>query len=216
MRERPPFPDSAPERLDAVIAPTSAGEAVDIAPGETILYPGRGHLLYRVIEGLVRLYSLDETGSGMTLRYVKPGGYFGEEASLGLPRRYFAEASTAVRLERIPPQALSTGGINALNRHLVAVVADLYGAVQRSAGRPLRVRIAAELLELSDSALAEVDAQGVATVFITHDEIATSVGSVRETVTKTIGDLARTGAIEAGYGRLRLIDPDTLRAIAEG
>jgi CRP-like cAMP-binding protein len=215
VRERLSFHDPAPERVDTVIAPASAGEVVEIARGETIVYPGRGRLLYRVIEGLIRLYSLDETGAGMTLRYVKPGGYFGEESLLGLQRRYFAEASTAARLDRVPTQALDTEGIGALNRHLIAVVADLYSAVQRTAGRPLRVRLAAELLELSDSALADVDAHGVTTVVITHDEIATSVGSVRETVTKTVGDLVRSGAIEAGYGRLRLLDPGTLRSIAE-
>jgi CRP-like cAMP-binding protein len=198
-----------------VIAPPSAAEIVEVARGETILYPGHGGRLYRVTDGLVRLYSLDETGAGMTLRYIKPGGYFGEETFLGLHRSYFAEASTAVRLERLAARALDPDGIEALNRHLIAVVAHLYGAGQRSAGRPLRVRIAAELLDLSDSALAEVDPRGIATIRITHDEIATSVGSVRETVTKTVGDLVRSGAIEAGYGRLRLIDTATLRSIAE-
>lgn len=195
-------------------APVGTLETVEVAARETVLYPGPADLLYRVRRGLVRLYSLDEAGTGMTLRYVKPGGFFGEEALLDRRRRYFAEAATPSLLERIAPSEVGGDAARALTRHLAAVVGDLYGAVQRSAGRPLRVRIAAELLELSDSALAERDERGVATVRITHDEIATSVGSVRETVTKTVGELVRSGAIEAGYGRLRLIDPSTLRAIA--
>lgn len=196
-------------------ATATAPDVLEVAARETVLYPGPADRLYRVERGLVRLYSLDERGAGMTLRYVKPGGFFGEEALQRRPRGYFAEAAAPTAIERLSPTAIDPASERALTRHLASVVGDLYASVLRSAGRPLRVRIAAELLELSDSALAERDERGVATVRITHDEIATSVGSVRETVTKTVGELVRSGAIVAGYGRLRLVDPTTLLRIAQ-
>ena len=62
--------------------------------GEVILFPGEPTHLYRVREGLVRVHTVDDEGNGLTLRYVKPGGYFGEESVRSIHRSYFAEAVT--------------------------------------------------------------------------------------------------------------------------
>ncbi|MCH1928022.1 cyclic nucleotide-binding domain-containing protein, partial [Shewanella sp. C31] len=72
-----------------------------------ILYPGvpgPRDRVYRVLEGLVRLEAVDEEGNALTLRLVRPGGYFGEETLFGLERNYFAEAVTEVVLETLPPE----------------------------------------------------------------------------------------------------------------
>jgi CRP-like cAMP-binding protein len=75
--------------------------------------------------------------------------------------------------------------------------------------------VAAELLDLADSALATRDGDRTA-VRITHDALADSVGSVRETVTKVIGELSRAGAVDAGYGRVVVRDRQRLRDLANG
>lgn len=41
-----------------------------------------------------------------------------------------------------------------------------------------------------------------------------AVGSVRETVTKVVGELTREGLIAAGYGKIALLDVAKLGAVA--
>ena len=84
---------------------TQVRETVSFKAGDVILYPGvpgPRDRAYRVLEGLVRLEAVDEEGNALTLRLVRPGGFFGEEALFGQERIYFAEAATDVRLEPLP------------------------------------------------------------------------------------------------------------------
>lgn len=184
------------------------------APGEVILFPGAPALLYRVTSGLVRVHTVDGEGNGLTLRYIKPGGFFGEEALGGAPRRYFAEAVTATDLVTIAPDRLDPNTSAALTEHLGEAMQSMYRSLTRLAGKRLKARIAAELLELRDSDLATTDEDGRALVHITHDDLAAAVGSVRETVTKVVGELSRMGALTAGYGKIALDDIDRLREVA--
>mgnify|MGYP001017243420 CR=1 FL=1 len=97
---------------------------------------------------------------------------------------------------------------------LAAALDGMGRALHRLAGKPLRARVAAELLELSDSDLSGRSPEGAPMVYITHDELATAVGSVRETVTKVVGELVRLGAIRAGYGKITVRDERVLREVA--
>lgn len=183
-------------------------------PGEVILFPGTAENLYRVHQGLVRIHTVDDEGNGLTLRYVKPGGYFGEEAIAGLPRRYFAESVADSEVELISPAIMEPEDNLELATDLVHAVEGLYRSLHRLSGKRLRARIAAELLDLRESALAGSNESGETVIRITHDDLAAAVGSVRETVTKVVGELARLGAISAGYGKIALVDLDLLRGIA--
>lgn len=189
-------------------------DLLTVDAGEVTLFPGNPDNLYRVTQGLIRIHTVDDEGNGLTLRYVKPGGYFGEEALVGLQRRYFAEAVTPSSIEVMSPATLGPHENLKLTTHLVEAIERLYRSLYRLSGKRLKARIAAELLDLQDSALATAGAGGEAVVHITHDDLAAAVGSVRETVTKVVGELARQGAIRAGYGKISLTNIDTLRAIA--
>lgn len=181
---------------------------------EIILFPGPADHLFLVVRGLVRVHTMDDEGNGLTLRYVKPGGFFGEESLTGEVRAYFAEAVTATDVDVLDVHGLDREQERAFTRHLVHAVEGLYRGLDRLASKRLRARVAAELLELGDSAIATYDDAGMPIVHITHDDLAAAVGSVRETVTKVVGELARLGAVEAGYGKVRLKDTDRLRQIA--
>lgn len=184
------------------------------APGEVVLFPGPPGPLYRVLHGLVRVHMVDGEGNGLTLRYVKPGGFFGEEAVAGAARRYFAEAVTDTEIASLPVEELDDELRRDLTQHLGASMQSLYRSLSRLAGKRLKARIAAELLELRDSDLASRDGEGRPVVHITHDDLAAAVGSVRETVTKVVGELSRLGAITAGYGKIALDDVESLREVA--
>ena len=185
-----------------------------VRAGEIILFPGEATKLYRVRRGLVRLHAVDDDGGGITLRYVKQGGYFGEEALSGAERLYFAEAVTACTLESIEPESLSIQDLRTLTAHLTKAMGKLYMSLYRLSGKHLKARIAAELLELGDSELASVNEQRQVTIRTTHDDLAAAVGSVRETVTKVVGELSRENLISAGYGKISLLDTEKLKSLA--
>lgn len=186
-----------------------------VEAGEIILFPGVANYLYRLQEGLIRIHNMDDEGNALTLRYVKPDGYFGEEALTGGQRRYFAEAVTRCTVEHFSPAALTTEQHIALSHHLVEAVEKLYRSMFRLSGKRLKSRIAAELLDLQDSALAVPNSNGEAVIRLTHDDLAAAVGSVRETVTKLVGELAKEKAIHSGYGKITLSNLELLRTIAD-
>ncbi len=189
-------------------------DSIQYRPGAIILYPGRAELLYRVKSGLIRLHTMDDDGNGLTLRYVKPGDFFGEEALAGIERQHFAESVTDSVVEMFHVSLVTPEIAVSLNAQLAKALTNTYVSISRLAGKRLRSRIAASLLELSDTALGSLNPNGQRQVYATHDELAAAVGSVRETVTKVIGELAREGAIDSGYGKITLRDFDGLRGIA--
>lgn len=197
---------------------TNIRERVRYAAGEVILYPGvpaPGEPLYRVVEGLVRIQYVDEEGNALTLRFVHPGEFFGEEALAGLERDHFAETLVESELEAIPIPELAAEDYQALVHHLVTALKRGYRQVERLVTQRLKNRVAAVLLELLDTALADRDEEGRPMVRLTHDDLAAAVGSVRETVTKVVGELAREGYIQSGYGKITLLDLEGLRRLAE-
>ncbi len=197
--------------------PASIVDTLTFRPGEIILYPGvpdPRDKLYQVREGLVRIQSVDDEGNALTLRFVRPGEYFGEEALAGIERIYFAEAATATKVDELNPALLSPEETVELTVHLVSALSESYRTIQRLVSQRLKNRIAAALLTFADTPLATQDKAGNPVVHVTHDEIAAAVGSVRETVTKVIGELAREGYIRSGYGKVALINVKGLRELA--
>lgn len=195
---------------------TQARETQSFKPGEVILYPGPlgpRDRAFRVLSGLVRLEAVDEEGNALTLRLVPPGGYFGEEALFGLERGHFAEAVTEVVLETLPKEP-SPEELKALAQHLAQALSESYRRIERMATQRLKNRMAAAILELAATPLAREE-EGVIVLHATHDELAAAVGSVRETVTKVIGELAREGYIRSGYGKIVLKDPEGLKTLAQ-
>jgi len=194
---------------------TQAHETITFKPGEVILYPGvpgPRDRVYRVLEGLVRLEAVDEEGNALTLRLVRPGGYFGEEALAGMERSYFAEAVTEVVAEPLPKEP-HPEEIRQVLLSLAQALSESYRRIERLATQRLKNRMAAAILELAETPLAHEEQEGVV-LRATHDELAAAVGSVRETVTKVIGELTREGYIRSGYGKIILKDIKGLKELA--
>ncbi|MCX7849671.1 helix-turn-helix domain-containing protein [Thermus sp.] len=195
---------------------TQARETVSFKPGEVILYPGvpgPRDRVFRVLEGLVRLEAVDEEGNTLTLRLVRPGGYFGEEAWAGLERTYFAEAVTEVVAEALPKEPRPEE-LQEVLAQLSQALSESYRRIERLATQRLKNRMAAALLELAETPLAREE-EGQLVLRATHDELAAAVGSVRETVTKVIGELSREGYIRSGYGKIVLRDLKGLKELAQ-
>jgi CRP/FNR family transcriptional regulator, cyclic AMP receptor protein len=189
-------------------------DTIQYRPGAIVLYPGRAEMIYRVKSGLIRLHTMDNEGNSLTLRYIKPSHFFGEEALAGLERQHFAESVTESSIEMFHLHLITPEIALSLTTCLAQALNQSYVTISRLATKRLRARIAASLIEMSETALGSITPEGHRQVYATHDELAASVGSVRETVTKVIGELSREGAIDSGYGKVILRDYEGLCSIA--
>lgn len=205
--------------LGARIVPRTVGEGFTLfRSGE----PSTG--LYMVLEGRVRIFRSSGDGREQTLAVEGPGRPVAElplvdggrypatavtmtPARLGfLPRAEFEHAfrsdpDVAAAIVRALGQRL---------RHLVQLVETV-------AFRDVAARLAMLLADYAERQ-GEPDGDAVAMVLErTQDELATEIGTARESVSRALKQLQRRGLILSRAGqRLRVVSPDRLRAWARG
>lgn len=105
--------------------------------------------------------------------------------------------------------AIAQAAIEALGTELAHLVRII---TVRSLGS-MTERLAFDILErASDSQLRD----GHLVCQATHEELADSIGSAREVVTRIIGDLRRSRVVETSPGRIRVLDAPRLSLIVRG
>lgn len=177
--------------------------------------PGPADKLFELKDGLVRLYAPHEDGHSVTLRYVKPGEYFGLEA-LGTGFRVVgAEMLLPSEIETHDPAELSSSKRARVLEQVVTELDTQLRNARRFATLTLRESIASEITALMETPFTGVD-RGKPAVWLTHEQLAELVGSVRETVTKLVGELIEEDLLESRYKRLRVLDAERLANVADG
>lgn len=159
--------------------------------------------------GLVRVYKSSPEGREVTLYHVGPGDLCLLTLQAALSGEKFAATAvtrTGVEALLLPVEAFrSWVDRYAFLRSLVFAtmskrVAELMVLVQEIAFRRLDQRLAAFLLERLDG---DGDDRGIA---VTHERIATELGTAREVVSRLLKDLEHLGIVELGRGELRVRD----------
>ena len=176
-----------------------------------------GEVLFILKEGRVQLYRISPEGKKLVITTLGEHTLFGEMALLGTKmHNTFAEAvedclicvMSRTDLERL-----------ILSRPQVALrILDITGKRLREAEERLEsmafkgipARLASLLLRLSS----EQNSNEV--TGLTHQDLAESVGTYRETATQVLNDLKSQGLIEIGRKRIQLLDKEELFEIAEG
>jgi CRP/FNR family transcriptional regulator len=194
----------------------SAGQQI-LAQGE----PCEGLLF--VIEGQVRLVRASADGREQVMAVLGPGATFNDAAVFdGGPN---ADSAVAVgpALVGLVPKGSMTALIE--NNPLVAraglkVLAarqrSLAGVVEDLALRDVAARIARLLLGCVGQHGHIIEKADTACLRITHQEIATMVGSVREVVQRALKELERDGAVALERTRVRVRDVAKLNQWAQG
>ena len=176
--------------------------------------------VYVLEDGLVRLLRLTPTGEEFTLHYVRPGELFGEMSVVSdRPREGFAQARVASKILQIP-RATFVATLRAHN-------AVLYSVAKKSAGRVLdyqsraedlvfldaRRRLARFLLRLANEH-GQRNGEGLTVgLSLTHAEIASAIGTSRQTVSLHLGEFSAAGLITRRRGHLDVPNPAQLEAI---
>ncbi len=175
-----------------------------------------GEVLFILKEGRVQLYRISPEGKKLVITTLGDHTLFGEMALLGTKmHNTFAEAvedclicvMSRTDLERL-----------ILSRPQVALrILEITGKRLREAEERLEsmafkgipARLASLLLRLSS----EQESDEV--TGMTHQDLAESVGTYRETATQVLNDLKSQGLIEIGRKRIQLLDKEALFELAE-
>jgi len=175
-----------------------------------------GDALYVVVTGLVKVVLIGEDGREVILSVLKEGDFFGEMALIDDEPRSahviaMEDANLLVlrredfhqRVREVPTISLSL--LRTLSRRLREADDKIGGLVLLD----VNGRVAKLLLRLAD----EQDGVHI-TRRITHHTIAQMVGSSRETVSRTIRDLADRGLIEVSRKLIAIKNRQALQAAA--
>ncbi len=184
------------------------------ADGEVVLEEGKPcEGLYFVIDGQVRMIRRSLDGREHVLRVLGPGAIFNDVAVFdGGPNSDGAVAVGATSVGFIP-KAIVTALVD---RHPAAAKAalKLMSSRQRRLGavvedlalRDVTTRVARLLLGCLGRHEHIVEHAPEACARITHQEIASMVGSVREVVQRALKDLERDGAVALERSHIRVRD----------
>ena len=208
------FQDLTPREMEDLNRITTMST---VAKGRVFYRPEEpGEVLFILKEGRVQLYRISPEGKKLVITTLGPHTLFGEMVLLGTKmHNTFAEAvddclicvMSRTDLERL-----------ILNKPQVALrILDITGKRLRDAEERLEnmafkgipARLASLLLRLSSEQESDI-VQG-----LTHQDLAESVGTYRETATQVLNDLKSQGLIEIGRKRITILDRNGLEDVAE-
>ncbi len=214
-----------------ILEPLSREEIEDLSLRIPDTYVEQGRILYTPQEksealfmlkkGRVRIYRVGPDGREFTLTVVGTGTVFGE-MSLTAQRleNAYAEAMEPVvickmrrdDLERLVMDKPQVGlKVMSILSERLSLAEDL---MEDIALKEVPARLASFILRLIESeGVVTPDGYKIPTRY-THRQVATMIGSKRETVTKAFTLLQQAGAVELKWRRIHVKDIETLQRVA--
>ena len=192
--------------------PLAAGRSPrTYAPGQMIYLQGtQADQFYYILSGTVKCFLSSAEGDERTLTLHRSGDLIGEAAFFDRqPRVSSAVAVTPCQLVEVDRQRLT----EVFARHPDLAISMLENLARRvrllsehvdGEFLPADKRIARHLLSLPADARGELHC--------THEEIGSSVGVSRVTVSRVLGEFDRRGWVRTGYRSLRLLNRAALEA----
>lgn len=184
--------------------------------GEVIHTPKQEkQILFLLKEGMVQLYRLTREEEKRVVDTLGPGTIFGEMPLIGQGMYgTFAQAVEDCTLGTMERAALER---LLLQRPTIALrivegvgkrLSEAESLLEDITFKGVRGRLASLLLRLMKE-------QGPIIAGYTHQALADTIGTYRETTTQTLGLFKRRGLIRIGRKRLQILDVEGLREIAE-
>ncbi|MDQ1301975.1 MAG: family transcriptional regulator, cyclic receptor protein [Chloroflexota bacterium] len=175
-----------------------------------------GERLFLLRAGRVQLYRISPEGKKLVIATLGAGALFGEMALLGQQMHSaFAEAMEDCSIMVMSRADLERLMLNdaTIGRRILALtrkrLSDAEARLEDMAFKGIPARLASLLLRLAAD-------QGSASISgLTHQDLAETIGTYRETATQVLNDLKTAGLIEIGRKRITILDTDRLRDIAE-
>lgn len=177
--------------------------------------------VFLVATGRVKLSSITPDGKQAILGFIEAGDIFGELAAFDSNAR--EEMATAVKkstIVMIPSEFFEQ--LMATSPRFTISLTKLMGLRRKRIERRLkyllfrssRDRLIHLLLELSDEANQRSNRQDK-TVRLSHHDLASLMGSTRETVTATLGELQQLGLVALSRQKIEILDRRGLEEIGQ-
>lgn len=173
-------------------------------------------------EGRVKICSFTGDGKQTILAFIEPGEMFGELALLqNGDREEFAEALVDSTVVLLPADLVQ--GLMEENAGLALGVTKLIGLRRRRIERRLkyllfrsnRERLVHLLLELSEQYGRRTPDGVELSIRLAHQDLASVIGSTRETVTVLLGELQAEGLLRVGRRKITVRKLEALAASVE-
>lgn len=187
------------EQLSAEeIARVESRSRMQVFPRKGIVYLPNdpGHSVFLLTAGRIRLYHVTAEGKETVLAFIDPGEIFGELSLFGQSQREeFAEAMEKSTVVRIPGDEMQQ--LMKDRPEIVLQVSRLMGLRRQRIERRLKAllfrsnrdRLVYLLLELAEK-YGQRSPEGVKLgIRLSHQDMASMIGSTRETVTVLLGEL---------------------------
>jgi len=177
--------------------------------------------VFFLVSGRVRVSVYSSAGKRVTYRDIESGEMFGEFAAIdGEPRSASVEATQTSLIASMSPdlfwEILRTHPevSGAVLRRLTRQVRSLSRRLYEFSTLNARDRLHLELLRLASGS---INANGTAVIkdAPTHEDLATRIGSQRETVSREMADLAAAGVLEQDRRILTIKDVSALRRLVD-
>jgi CRP/FNR family cyclic AMP-dependent transcriptional regulator len=176
-----------------------------------------GDALYLVVAGQVKVVLIGEDGREVILSVLGPGDFFGEMSLIDdQPRSAHVIAMEDARLLVLRREDFQRA-LEETPRIALGLLRALSGRLRRADDKigalvllDVLGRVARVLLELAGEG-----SDGLITRRLTHHTIAQMIGSTRETVSRTMRELAERGLITVSREGIRIADRTALRAVAQ-
>jgi CRP/FNR family transcriptional regulator, cyclic AMP receptor protein len=191
---------------------------VHVPAGATYEVQRAAPIVFVVESGLIRLFVSSQDGRQASVVYLHPEDAYAALEIIPAARANLQALtdSTVLMLEpdnfaRLATHnsSVSEATIRIMGRELARLVRII---TVRSLGS-MTERLAFDLLERSSEAQLR---KGELTCHATHEQLADSIGSVREVVARIVGDLRSKGVVVTSPRRIRVVDPVRLARIVRG
>jgi len=187
-----------------------------VAPGDSITSSTTTEKnLYILASGRVQLVVFNKEGRSLVTAYLDPGSIFGEDALIDLDEasHVYAQAVDPCTIWQLTPEQAEHFSIQhpVLGLSLLLTfgrrLAQVENRLEDVAYKRLPERLAGELLRLS---LYQENEQ----VRVSHQALADTLGTYRETISAILRDFKRDKWVELGYRRITIKDPQAMLKLA--
>jgi CRP/FNR family transcriptional regulator len=195
------------------------GSMRKLKKGEILFFEGdEATGFFVLLSGRVRVYKASPDGKEYTLHIISPGQMFAEAAIFGgsvFPANCIAmEDSTVSFFPRDGFISLITGSPQISLKMIIALsrfVREFNQQIESLSLKEVSARLASYLLRASEIAGTEK-----LTLETTKSELATSLGTISETLSRNLRYLRDLGVVRVDGKTIEILDRDRLESIADG
>ena len=193
--------------IESLIA---GGLVVNFPSGGTVYAEADAERLAIILRGLLRVYMHTGDGRQVTVRYVRAGDLLGVPALIAGPAPVFVQAVTHgtaffFDIDRVKRAARNDASLAwALAEESVRRLYDVLEELAGNTFASVRQRVARHLLDLAAS---RQGASSTLTASVNQQDLANSVGSVREVVARVLAEFRAEHLVRTSPGCVEILDP---------